>query len=97
MNFRIDNENGILIFGTMCTTDKIDRVEIFRRITTADDLPNMKPLELRARYNTHRAYRYFYFRASLHTYDILSNKLKENNEYVAELLKKSKTITFERL
>lgn len=61
-----------LVVGTICDYPEGPAVEIFRKVESPTDLPSDNEL-LRARFNSHRKYRMFYFKT--YTFDALKDVL----------------------
>ena len=87
----------VLVFGITCIDGKEDVIEIFNKIEKPEDLPNLFVMEMRARMNSHRFYRKFYFKVSLEDYDLLLANIKKDNAGTAAELCKNPNIKFETM
>jgi hypothetical protein len=85
-----------LVFGTMCTELKKDYVEIFKLVKTEDDMPMMFGLDMRARLNSHRDYRKFYFKVDETTFNNMESSCLLDNEAFAKSLCEIPGVKFER-
>ena len=82
-----------LILGTMCNQNGTDVVEAFRKIESPEDLSFMDSARLRARMNSQRNYRYFYFRGNFESL----NEIVEKGGPIMTLLKSSKAVKINRM
>jgi hypothetical protein len=87
----------VLVFGTTCIDGKEDVVECFRVIEKPEDLPDMFVMEMRARLNSHRLYRKFYFKTTRESFDELKKSLENDNSRMAGELCKNPNIKFEAI
>lgn len=86
-------ENFSLIVGTYCNYNGRDIIEYFRKIDEPDDLTFLEKARLRARFNSQRNYKYFYFKGN---YELLHRKLV-SNEAVMTIIKTHNAVTIKDL
>lgn len=87
----------VLVVGSICTEGHVDYIEVFRKVKSPADMPDINSMSLRARFNTHRNYRLFYFKTDEAEYDKLNENLEFDNSALAEWLLENTTVTIERL
>lgn len=87
-----EESNMVLVFGTICSDGGRDFVEMFKEIKTEKDLTFMQGLSLRARFNSHRNYRGFYFKTDV--FEKLNKRLNEDNAGFAEWIKETGSVKF---
>lgn len=68
-----------LVLGTICRYPEGYVAETFMKIQKPEDMPNIHKMSLRHRMNTHRDYKFFYFRTN--EFEKLEKSLDE--DYIA--------------
>ena len=82
-----------LVVGTIGSDDGRPFIEVFRRVDSPDDLKQFNTgLAMRARYNSHRNYRGFYFKTD--DFERLQSQLKADNSKLAEWVNTTASVKF---
>jgi hypothetical protein len=89
------NETQYPAFGVICWDGGQPQIEVFRLIKEPSDLPNIKSLKLRSRFNSHRRYKYFSMESTEYGFELLNKRLNEDNEAFAEWIELLKLEYFE--
>ena len=91
----IDKKESHLIIATGGIDGRQYYVEVFREIKTVADMPNMDSVMLRARFNSHRHMKLFYFKSD--DFETLNAELEEDHDGFAEWLHTNPNIKWEIL
>jgi len=90
-----DKKESHLIIATGGIDGRQYYVEVFREIKTVADMPNMDSVMLRARFNSHRHMKLFYFKSD--DFETLNAELEEDHDGFAEWLHTNPNIKWEIL
>lgn len=82
-------------FGVICWDGSQPQIEVFRLIKEPSDLPDIRTLKLRSRFNSHRRYKYFNIPCTEYGFELLNKRLNEDNEVFAEWIELLKLEYFE--
>ena len=93
----INTEKVILVVGTTCIYEKEDIIEMFIKVEKPGDLPDMRGLHLRSRFNSGRCYRLFYFKTNIETFNTLSKNIDKDNHGTTKTILETKSIKIERI
>lgn len=89
-----DNENLKVVFGNLHIIKYDDRVEAFIFDPKEADVFLSK---MRARMNSHRFYRFFYFKTNKENFEQLEKFLERDEKSFIEWLKSTDSVTIERV
>ena len=88
-------KDNVLVFGTIGNDAGTNFVEVFKEIKTPNDLDFINQASLRARYNSHRQYKGFYFKTN--EFKKLEKSLDEDNESFANWIRENNSVKYTRL
>jgi len=91
----INMASGTLVMGMLGNESGNNYVEGFFKVETKKDIPDMTKLRLRARFNSHRDVRMFYFKTD--EFESLHKNFMDDNEDFADWVVESKNIKKEYL
>jgi hypothetical protein len=80
------------VIGTIGIDAGVDFVETFTKINSYNDLPDISAMRLRARFNSHRYYEFFYFKTN--SFEVLKKNLNKDNEQFANWIRETESIKF---
>ena len=92
-NQKTEDVDHIIVFGTTCIHGKDDVIEVFQKVVTPEDVPNMFVLGMRSRMNLGRQYRQFYFKTTVEDFAKLEQALNQDNVALTKTLLTSPNVT----
>jgi len=91
-NSKPSADNKQLVVGTICRDADGDIVEVFKVVESEKDLDFLYSVKLRARFNSHRKYKLFYFKTD--DFEELNKSLDEDMKAFCEWLANSGSIKY---
>ena len=96
-SFGENKEEKVLVFGTLCFYPEGPSIEVFKIIEGPQDFAFLSTYSLRARFNSHRQYKFFYFKTDKGSFDHFEKTLNEKHKTFVEFILENKSVKMEDL